>query len=238
MSSPVNGGFACFNCGLLLAPDTARCPRCGAPQPGRANGCPGAGHPSHVPPAEPLHPAVTAIITFFFGLFGLIPCLISTSRAKRLSLPTRPHWLAFWIPELVRVSVYVIVAIGMIAGVGILAGLAPRSPGGSGGVAPSSSYSYSTTAPSATSSSDQLRVRPQRRRRLAAERQDLAPDGRGLQPGDQREVHDGLRHRRRVHDLLRRQRSRGLHPELTAVRPRREGRGSGRGRWRCRARRP
>ncbi|MFC2758380.1 MAG: hypothetical protein ACFN4P_11495, partial [Propionibacterium acidifaciens] len=36
---------------------------------------------------------------------------------------------------------------------GILAGLAPRSPGGSGGVAPSSSYSYSTTAPSATSSS-------------------------------------------------------------------------------------
>lgn len=153
MSSPVNGGFACFNCGLLLAPDTARCPRCGAPQPGRANGCPGAGHPSHVPPAEPLHPAVTAIITFFFGLFGLIPCLISTSRAKRLSLPTRPHWLAFWIPELVRVSIYVIVAIGMIAGVSILAGLAPRSPGGSGGVAPSSSYSYSTTAPSATSSS-------------------------------------------------------------------------------------
>ncbi|WP_316669838.1 zinc ribbon domain-containing protein [uncultured Propionibacterium sp.] len=142
MSSPMDRGFACPRCGLRLAPGAAQCPRCGAPQWGPAPGPAG---------AEPLHPAVTAIITVFFSLFGLIPCLISAGRARRLGRSTRSYWLAFWIPEGIWLALAVIMAIGMFAGFGVLA-RGPAESGKPGGATPSPSRSYSTTAPSSTSS--------------------------------------------------------------------------------------
>ncbi|MBE6478017.1 MAG: hypothetical protein E7Z97_08130 [Propionibacteriaceae bacterium] len=149
MSNPTGQGFHCFHCGLRLAPGTVQCPRCGAPQ---NLAWPSQGGQPPLPVAEePLHPAVTAIITVFFGLFGLIPCLISTSRAKRLNRTTRPYWLAFWIPETLWLLLVAFLVIGMIAGFGILAREAGGNPGGEPNPAASVS-SYPTTAPSATSS--------------------------------------------------------------------------------------
>ncbi|RLP08264.1 hypothetical protein [Propionibacterium australiense] len=149
MSNSTGQGFHCFHCGLHLAPGTAQCPRCGAPQnlarPARD------GYPQQPAAEEPLHPAATAIITVFFGLFGLIPCLISTSRAKRLNRSTMPYWLAFWIPEILWLLLVAVMVIGMFAGFGVLAREANSNPGGGPNPATSVS-SYPTTAPSATSS--------------------------------------------------------------------------------------
>ena len=48
--------------------------------------------------ARPI-PAITTtvVITFFFGLFGLIPASIHSSRAREFGQATNKYWQAFWI---------------------------------------------------------------------------------------------------------------------------------------------
>ena len=44
-------------------------------------------------------PAITTtvVITFFFGLFGLIPASMHSSRAREMGQATNKYWKAFWI---------------------------------------------------------------------------------------------------------------------------------------------
>ena len=39
--------------------------------------------------------ATTLLITLFFGLFGLIPAVTHTSRARAMGQPTNKYWITF-----------------------------------------------------------------------------------------------------------------------------------------------
>ncbi len=61
---------------------------------------------------QPLGPppstVLTIVITFFFGLWGLIPASSAASQARATGHPTKPVWRAFWITFLVPIAVTIL----------------------------------------------------------------------------------------------------------------------------------
>ncbi len=82
------------------------CPRCGSMLPERSTFCGVCGQQLFAT-AQPMGPmataaqlpslALTIIITFFFGLFGLIPAAVHSGRAKQMGASGGRYWGAFFI---------------------------------------------------------------------------------------------------------------------------------------------
>lgn len=54
-------------------------------------------------------------ITFFFGLFGLIPASMHSSRARQMGGDGGRYWKAFWLTMLVSFVLWIIVMIALFA---------------------------------------------------------------------------------------------------------------------------
>ena len=59
----------------------------------------------------------TILVTFFLGLFGLIPAIMHTNRAKQAGRPTSNYWVAFGCTTAANVLLWVIVFSSMAASV-------------------------------------------------------------------------------------------------------------------------
>jgi hypothetical protein len=68
------------------------------------------GAPGYGPRAYAQPPAITTtvVITLFFGLFGLIPASMHSSRAREMGQPTGKYWKAFWITFGVEIAIIVL----------------------------------------------------------------------------------------------------------------------------------
>ena len=81
------------------------CRICGAPVPQNNSYSPPPATVSSYPPVPAPAPTVyrgplptvatTILITIFFGIFGLIPASMHTSRAREVGQPTNKYWAAF-----------------------------------------------------------------------------------------------------------------------------------------------
>lgn len=53
----------------------------------------------------------TVLVTAFFGLFGLIPAVGNSNRARALGAATNKYWKAFWITLAANALVWVLIAV-------------------------------------------------------------------------------------------------------------------------------
>lgn len=101
--------------------------------------------PSFPPPASRVDPALpsvalTVVITFLFGLFGLIPASVHASRAKAAGESGSRYWKAFWLTMLAST----LIAIGVV--IAVVLALRSAVDGASGSY--SEPYSTPFDAPS------------------------------------------------------------------------------------------
>jgi len=67
------------------------------------------------PQGNPPSAAITFPITFFFGIFGLIPAVTHSKKAKVMGRASSPYWLAFGITFAVQVVLGLILVIVMVS---------------------------------------------------------------------------------------------------------------------------
>lgn len=78
------------------------------------------------PAKQPLSIWITVLVTFFFGLFGLIPTVIGENQARQVGAPTGKHWKAFGLTILASL----LLALLFFMLLGGLAAMAPSSTTG------------------------------------------------------------------------------------------------------------
>jgi len=69
--------------------------------------------PQAIQQAQRLIPSVTGtvLVTLFFGIFGLIPAVLNSNRARAMGAPTSKYWAAFgWIFGAYFVLLFIIMA--------------------------------------------------------------------------------------------------------------------------------
>jgi hypothetical protein len=146
VSNPVVGSYATVAPGYPPPP----------PPPGYLGGYLGS-YPS--PPLAPL-PGVapTVLITFFFGLFGLIPASLHSDRARQQGQDGSRYWKAFWITfgSLVALNLVLVVAwFGFLAAMLASANSSVHSYPTSRASSAPTFRSTAPTLPSQTQNSDQ-----------------------------------------------------------------------------------
>lgn len=86
-------------------------PSAGNPPPGYAP----VGHASPVVAPAPPNVTATILITFFFGLFGLIPAIRGARRARAAGYPENRYWIAFGATMAGSLVAYVLVVVALFA---------------------------------------------------------------------------------------------------------------------------
>lgn len=88
--------------------------------------------------------ALTIVITFLFGLFGLIPAAIAASRARRARYPEGRYWVAFGATMVASIVAYALV---VVAALSALTAVTGQGTPAAGGGAPAPTATASSAAP-------------------------------------------------------------------------------------------